>query len=101
MATAGYEETRFNMTVEDLRNLVKKKYRIGQKITFMINENDRHGGKKVTATIIDFYPSSVLLACNGFKESYRYWDFLHLTSNIKKDKKTTVKEGRNQNRVAS
>ena len=70
------------MTVTDIRNLVMKKFRIGQKVTLQINDAERYGGDRITVNIMAFYPESVLTERNDIKESFRYFDFLKATIGI-------------------
>lgn len=74
------------MNNSDFRNMVKERYKVGQVVSFRIKEADRHGGVKIQVKIIGFYLDFVLTERNGCKESYRYLEFLQLTSKMKEVK---------------
>lgn len=89
------------MTVADIRNDVRKKYSLGQVVAIRIKENEREEAVKHKCIILGFYNSNVLVERNGLKESYRYWDFMRMTSEIKKEKSDNVKAGHHKSKAAS
>lgn len=89
------------MKIADIRKYIKSKYRLGQQVTLKINDCERYGGDKITVTIVGFYPESILTERKGFKESFRYWDFLKMTTKIKDEKVKNEKTGHHKNRAAS
>jgi hypothetical protein len=89
------------MTVEDIKKEVKKKFRLGQPVNLKIKDNDKPETNTIKVVILSFDTNSVLIERNGFKESYRYWDFLRMTSVIKEEKKVNEKTVYHKNTVAS
>lgn len=73
------------MTIDGIRNMARRKYRIGQNVTLKLNDAERYGGDKVTVKIIDFLPEYVLTERKGCKECFRYLDFLKMSSEFKEE----------------
>ncbi len=69
----------------EIREIVKSKFHIGQKVTLKLNDAERYGGDKIVVKIIGFYPDNVLVERKGFKESFRYFEFLNGTIGIKEE----------------
>ena len=88
------------MTVEDIKKEVKKKFRLGQPVNLRIKDNDNQETNTIKVVILSFDNNSVLVKRNGYKESYRYWDFLRMTSVIK-DEQLKDRAGRHHSKVAS
>lgn len=84
------------MNSNDYRNMVKGRYKVGQMVSFRIKEADRHGGVEIRVKIIGFYPDFILTERNGCKESYRYLEFLQLTSKMKEEKLKPETVGRHR-----
>ncbi len=89
------------MKIADIRNFVNKNYKLGQIVKLKINDNDRHGKEKISVKILGFYSEHVLLEHNGYIESFRYWDFIRMTTGIEKQKTQHRKAGFHKNSVAS
>ncbi|MDF2844761.1 MAG: hypothetical protein K0R00_3187 [Herbinix sp.] len=70
------------MTIEQIKHIVRSKFKIGQKVTLTLNVTEKNEGDKIKVKILRFYPNFVLTEKNGTKESFRYWDFLKATDGI-------------------
>ena len=89
------------MTLEEIRRKVKSKYRLGQTVKLRINDNDHRGGKIISVIILKFDVNTILTERNGFKESYRYFDFLQKASKIKAEAVKKVKTGLHHSKAIS
>jgi hypothetical protein len=68
------------MTLEDLKKLVKKRYKIGQVVNCRkCNVTTGVLLKRFKATILEFYPYHVSCLVKGHRESFTYWDMMELT----------------------
>ncbi len=74
------------MTVEELKSLVKKRFKVGQTITIPVSIDKRKKSTNdVVAKIKKFYPYFVLVEREGYTEGFTYWDVLHAKKGRKKD----------------
>jgi len=82
------------LTIDGVKNEVLKRYHIGQHVKLKIKENDNIESNTISAQIIKFDENFVRTERSGtavafgkkvnykFIESYRYWDFLMMTSTL-------------------
>lgn len=75
------------MTREDLKLKVINRFEKGDKA--ILKTRDREGKivERIKVTIIEFYPSHILVERKGYKESYTYWDFIKMTSEPGEEKR--------------
>ena len=71
------------MNSTELRSKVIKMYHEGQTIILSTTDDERKVNHKIKVKILKFYPNHVMVERNGFKESFTYWDILHMAAEPK------------------